>query len=141
MAVRRGRKTAADGRAVTGIPKRLDPPKHLDKDEKAVWRKIVNSVPAGHFDQSNEELLEEYVVAILSSRKSRKQIYSLPDDCSVKDLSEAVKLQDAISARIASLATKMRLAQQSTVDRRAAARKGVQDTTAETPWVTLHSMQ
>ena len=141
MAVRRGRKTAADGRAVVGIPKRLDPPKHLTKEEKVVWREIVASVPAGHIDKSNAQLLEEYVVQILASRQARQLIYGLPKDCSVKEFAEAVKVQDGISSRIASLATKMRLAQQSTVDRRAAARKGVQDMTAETPWQNLHSMQ
>ena len=141
MAVRRGRKTAADSRVAAALPQRPEPPRGLPKAEKDLWREIVKSVPAGHFDAGTLPLLEEYCRQIVMGRQAGKMVASLPKDVSIDEFDKLTRVQDRIAARIIGLATKMRLAQQSTVDRRAAARKGGQDTTAETPWQTLHAMQ
>jgi hypothetical protein len=125
---------------VTALAQRPEPPKGLPKAEKDLWREIVKSVPAGHFDAGTFPLLEEYCGQILAGRQARKMVAALPKDVSIDEFDKITRVQDRISGRIAALATKMRLAQQSTVDRRAAARKGAQDTTAETPWQNLHTM-
>ena len=110
----RGRKSAASLTVVpTGLPSRLEPPAHLSQAQADIWRAVVETKPADWFGADSAPLLTEYVRAVDMTNLLELQIQAAvagEGDISMKDL---LKMRDTEARRAVTLATKMRLTQQS----------------------------
>jgi hypothetical protein len=71
----RGRKTADNLIAVSvnGDPPRLQPPEHLDQEERTLFTEIAEACSPRHFVASDLPLLVSYVQATLLSRRAVKK--------------------------------------------------------------------
>ena len=97
-------------------------PKDLSGAERQLWDEIVESKPADWFGPDNAPLLKEYVRAAVACDQFAARVANAmagDDDGLVKT---TLDLRDRESRRAASLATKMRLTQQSRYGARDAAR-------------------
>ena len=63
--------------------KRPEPPKHLSRVAKAMWRQIVNSRPPDHFGPGATHLLESFVVVTLAARDLAPAVEADPRDAAV----------------------------------------------------------
>lgn len=120
---KRGRKSLASQaiRPVTPveIAARPAPPDELSDEEAMEWQAIAERLPADWFTRETQGLLVQYCRHIVTARRIRQLIEKLEreEDFSMKDWAEALKMQTRESQVIASLATKMRISQQSTYDK------------------------
>lgn len=106
---------------------RQRPPHDLSDEEVVVWAAVVESEPADWFSPSTAPLLTEYCRHVVAARRvaeliERATSHIDPDTkeptLSIKDYDRLLKMQRGESAAIASLATKMRISQQSTTNHR-----------------------
>lgn len=140
----RGRKSAAEiavldldnknkGADATGDDNKPAPPKELTKEEAAEWLAVVERLPADWFPRETWPLLTQYCrhvvasthVAKLITAERRKPVKQRD----IADLDRLLKMQEREGRAISSLATRMRLTQQSNVDPE---RK--KPRTAQKPW-------
>jgi hypothetical protein len=114
-----GRRSAADLAVVTAMPLRLlQAPADLTTDQAAIWSEIVASKPHDWWDAASVPLLSAYCRAAVESRRVGHMVESvsaqlLTADGDLKQYETLRKLQAQLSAEMTSLATKMRLSQQS----------------------------
>jgi hypothetical protein len=125
---------------------RPDVPYDLTDDEGAVWRSVVDAEAADWFRPSQLPMLTQYCRHVVSSRKIAGMVRALEDEVTkaaeaaetskvsailgaMKAIDRLLKMQDRESRAIASLATKMRIAQQSTYDK-----SKKKPTLAKRPW-------
>lgn len=115
----RGRKSAAQLATVTALPLRLlEAPSDLSAEEADVWAKVSATKPGEWWDAGSLPLLAQYCRATVQSdlvadlvRTVSDNLRTDPDELGrYKDLR---KIQAALTAELTSLATKMRLTQQS----------------------------
>jgi hypothetical protein len=115
-----GRKSADTAALLTDdSPPPLDPPKYLNAAERELFKELIASISTRAFVPSDMPLLVSFVQATLLSRKTAG------DPEQIGTWKEAVKVQ-------AVLATKLRLAPQSRLDRKVAGR--IQARVAPDPW-------
>lgn len=113
----RGRKSVDALSVVTSIPgQRLEPPAALSEREAGVWRAIVATKPHDWFNADTIPLLMDYCRAAVAAddlageiRKFKK----IPSGAKFARYVALRKLQDQNTRIMATLATKMRLTQQS----------------------------
>lgn len=135
----RGRKSAASLAVVTPLPgQRPEPPEGLSDAESAVWRSVVATKPSDWFTADTFPLLVEYCRASIAAQQTAaalEKYTTVPTGPTKFARFLALrKLQDTQGRLLATLATKMRLAQQSKYGARGAdgaARRGAQ---GEKPW-------
>lgn len=138
---KRGRISAAALSIATPAPVEVVPrqraPHDLIDEECEVWAAVVNNEPADWFSPSTVPLLAQYCRHVVQSRRIAELIEQATGHIdrktrqptlTVEDYDRLLKMQERESRAIASLATKMRIAQQSTTNHRgnktpAAARK------------------
>lgn len=131
----RGRKSSASLAVIKGgAGARIEPPKGMPKAQRELWLAVVGSKPADWFGPDNAPLLSEYVRAVDMANKLERQIDRLTesDEVDSEELRNLLNMRDKESRRVTSLATKMRLSQQSkyteksaaTADRRASSQGG-----------------
>lgn len=126
---KRGRKSAADlmiqRDGVVSAMHRPEPPYSLWRDEEQdIWRRIVQDLPADWFSGRNLDLLTEYCTAVVSARRLAQMLHHIERQSGEMDIAEWTKLLRAHAQQagvVKSLATAMRLSQQSTYGPRAAA--------------------
>jgi hypothetical protein len=110
----RGRKSTASLSVVaTSLPQRMEPPEYLTESQEKLWREVIASKPIEWFGPDNAPLLVEYVRAVDMGNLLELQIAAAmagEGDIGMKDL---LKMRDTEARRAMSLATKMRLTQQS----------------------------
>jgi hypothetical protein len=113
--LQRGRKSLANVTAlrVDGKPSRLAPPPHLNATERKLFTDLVAATNAKHFTESDSPLLVSYVQATLLSRRAIKKAGR--DARALSTWEKACRMQAVI-------ATKLRLAPQSRIDRKAVTR-------------------
>lgn len=116
MAQQRGRKTAGALEAVVST-QRPEPATHLTDEQKEIWTRVVNALPPEWFRAETLDLLSRYCAQVTAARQLDQRIEALPADAPLADLKLLMALQDKASRVIMSLATKMRLSQQSTYDK------------------------
>ena len=95
---------------------RLAPPDGLLESEATLWRDVVDSKPADWFQADSAPLLVEYCRAVVMSGRLNLLVEAaLAGDAGEDGLSlkDALKMRDLESKRAMSLATKLRLTQQS----------------------------
>lgn len=104
---------------VARLPQRPNPPDHLSEAESAEWTAIVRAMPADWFPRETHGLLAQYCRHVVASRRVAALIEGA-DDADAPALARLLRMQVAQSGAIAALATKMRMAQSATIDRRRA---------------------
>lgn len=119
----RGRKSAdalaiasrAAGALETHV--RPDAPYDLTDDEAAIWRGVTQQMPGNWFGPETYPLLTQYCRHIVRSHRVSQliQAQEQSDDMALENYDRLLKMQERESRAIATLATKMRLAQQSTI--------------------------
>ncbi len=120
----RGKASAASLSITTTGPvtimERQPAPHDLTDEEVEVWAAVVGSEPADWFTPSTVPLLRQYCRHVVHARRIAELIERATSDpeLAVKDYDRLLKMQDRESRAIASLATKMRVAQQSTTNHR-----------------------
>lgn len=132
-----GRKSAASLAVVTaeGLAeiRRPEPPEELTDDQSHEWRAVVNRLPAEWFPRETHGMLAQYCRHIIAARRVAQMIQTLEDELakaadegtskaeillqSTKAMDRLLKMQEREGRAISSLATRMRISQQSTLDR------------------------
>lgn len=141
--LQRGRKSA-DALAINVndpvIGERPEAPDGMPDDQKAVWEQVIQSCPPDWFPPETLDLLTQYCVHVCRARLLAQGVNDLsriqgrtPEE--TKLMYDLMRQEHRQSRMIASLATKMRIAQQSTYDK---SRKRGQRaaSTATKPWAT-----
>lgn len=127
------RKSAAALAVVQGggrADARIPPPSDLSETEAELWSEIVDSKPADWFDVDSAPVLKEYVRAIVTCDQLARVVGQALNGAGM-DLKTALDMRDKEARRLTSLATKLRLTQQSqytaksaaTANRRAAGKR------------------
>lgn len=120
----RGRTSAAHLSVVTtGAVEKIDRPKapdDLTDEQSEEWRAVVERLPADWFPRETWALLAQYCRHVVTSRRVQKIIEALESEkeFDVDAYDKALKMQERESRCIASLATRMRLTQQTTYDKK-----------------------
>lgn len=131
----RGRKSAASLAVISasGIEptERPKPPAELSDEQSFEWVAVVNRLPADWFGRETQGLLAQYCRHVVAARRVAALIASAEADteCSIKDYDRLLKMQEREGRAISSLATKMRLSQQTTYDK-----SKKKPATARKPW-------
>lgn len=126
--IQRGRKPTA-ALTVVSLPHRLpEPPADLTAEQVDVWKAVVATKPSDWFGPDTLPLLAAYCRACvehawISGQIDAKKIEWLADDEGLKRYDTATRLQERQARLMTSLATKMRLTQQSQYGARGAARE------------------
>ena len=121
--VKRGRPSGAELTEVPvtplGVQQLIKPPHDLTGQETEVWVAVINAEPADHFSASTAPLLAQYCRHVISSRRVAKLIERMVgEELSIRDYNELLHMQERESRILATLATKMRISQQSTTNHR-----------------------
>lgn len=99
---------------IVSIP-RAKPPDELTPEQKVIWHSIVNKLPADHFPPSTHLVLVEYVRHVVTARRIahlKNQIENAAT-LNVEEYAQLCKLAESESRTLSSLATRMRMTQQS----------------------------
>lgn len=130
----RASKAAQEVQSLVLPGQRLAAPRHLSTDQRSIWRAIVNRLPADWFTAENMPLLTAYCRHIDNGNRLAKAIAAITDLAS--DESDRLHKMAEREARAASsLATRMRLTQQSRYNALSANTAAKNSGTAERkPW-------
>lgn len=130
------RKSSAALSVITPSPlQRLAPPKGLTKEQAALWARVVESKPADWFTPDNAPMLAEYVRASTMCDILEAQIQAAVAGDDAAEVKAYLDMRDKESKRVSSLATKLRLTQQSRYTPQAAA-TATKRAGASRPWKT-----
>jgi hypothetical protein len=129
----RGRKSAASLTVAAPVQslERPDAPYDLTDEQSDEWWAVVNRMPADWFPRETHALLASYCRHVVSARRISQLIVDAEKSkvIDVDVLDKLYKMQERESRAISSLATRMRLTQQTTYDK--SKKKGTQ---AKNPW-------
>ena len=92
---------------------RLAPAYGLDEAEIALWRDVVNTKPAEWFADDSAPLLKEYVRAAVMCDQLDIQVKAAMAGDDAGMVKTLLDMRDKESKRVLSIATKLRLTQQS----------------------------
>lgn len=128
----RGRKSAAQlsvAQLVEIVP-RPTAPDHLTDAQAEVWDRVVGRMPGDHFTDENLDLLAQYCRHVVEARRIADMVAGMAGDpdTSLEDYDRLLKMQEREGRAMSSLATRMRLTQQTRQDRRTQAK------TSKRPW-------
>lgn len=104
---------------ITSLPgQRLDPPARLAADAAEIWRDIASSKPHDWFTVENRDLLEALCVAIVAHRSvaaqlKRMTVRKLGTDEGLARFDKLTRIADRQARVMSSVATKLRLTNQS----------------------------
>ena len=114
------------------VIERQPAPHDLTDEEVEVWAAVVGAESADWFSPSTVPLLRQYCRHVIHARRVAELIERATSDpdLTVTDYDRLLKMQERESRAIASLATKMRLAQTSTRNDRANKRSSA----SRKPW-------
>ncbi len=125
MQRKRGRQSGAslmvsDLRESIQVVERQKPSHDLTDEEVEVWHAVVSTVPADWFDRGTAPLLSQYCRHVVQARRLAELIEKATSDADLQitDYDRLLKMQQRESGAICSLATKMRISQQSTTNHR-----------------------
>ena len=101
-----------------GVVDRPEAPQHLTIEQKKEWDAVVERLPADWFPRETQGLLEQYCRHKVSADKvaelvQNEQNKAYPD---IETLDRLLKMQEREGRALSSLATRMRITQQSTID-------------------------
>jgi hypothetical protein len=138
----RGRKTGGAMVAVTPIEQaRIVAPSALTAEERKIWRETVDAKPADWFGIEQAPLLESYCRHVCEARMLGKAIAQVQggsiansSDEDLLRLDRLCRMRDREVRAVSALATRMRLTQQSVIDKRVAGTHGEAFNSKTTPW-------
>ncbi len=137
----RGRKSSAELSTISAsgleVHRRPDPPEHMGEEAVAIWRAVVNSLPADWFTPGTLPLLDALCGLTVSQRFTLRALQVVErggDDFDRDEWERLLKQLGEISGRIATLATRMRLTPQSRYGPRGAATAGRLPPDGPKPW-------
>jgi len=104
-----------------GVPARLAPPEDLTPEQAARWVAVVDSKPVEWFGPDSAPLLKEYVRAEAMCDLLAVQIEAGIAGGESGEVKALLDMRDKESKRLTSIATKLRLTQQSRYTPQAAA--------------------
>jgi hypothetical protein len=119
----RGRKSAAANAVATLVRpeavQRPDSPYDLTDEESDEWWAVVNRMPADWFPRETHGMLSQYCRHVVSARRIAQLIQQAmkADAFDVDAYNQLLIMQDREGRAISSLATRMRLSQQSLYDK------------------------
>ena len=104
---------------------RPDAPYDLTDEQADEWRAIVNRLPADWFPRETWPLLAQYCRHAVAARRVAQMVKAIEEEkeFDLAAYDRALKMQEREGRAISSLATKMRLSQQTTYDK--SKKKGV----------------
>lgn len=105
--------TAALSVVPIGVASRLSPPDDLTVAQATLWRAVVDSKPVEWFGEDSAPVLKEYVRAVAMCDLLAMQIEAAIAGGEPGEMKGCLDMRDKESKRVASLATKLRLTQQS----------------------------
>lgn len=116
---KRGRKSAAELAIVSPIE--VDPrpaaPSDLTDEQAAEWDACVSRMSATHFSRENQALLLQYCRHVVSAKRVAQMIEDHEQgELDLDAYDKLLKMQEREGRAISSLATRMRLTQQSRFD-------------------------
>ena len=138
----RGRKSTAQLALLDDVPveppKVVEPPADMPEDQKEVWRRVVASCPPDWFQPETLDLLTQYCIHVCRSRFLAGLINGMNTAAigtSTEKVLELMRQEHRQTRLVASLATKMRIAQQSSYDKSARKRgSGKLSAGTSNPW-------
>lgn len=94
------------------------PPAELGDEQKQEWLAVVNRLPADWFPRETHSMLAQYCRHVVAARRVAQLIESAEqsDPFAVEDYDRLLKMQEREGRALSSLATRMRMTQQSTYD-------------------------
>src|SRR5262245_13170770 len=132
----RGRPSSKDlelvGPRPIEIVERIRPPHELNDEETEFWVAVTASEPADWFSASTAPLLTQYCRHCVHARRIAELLERATGDKALdpNNYDRLLRMQERESRAIVTLATKMRICQQSTTNHRGNKRTG----TAKKPW-------
>jgi hypothetical protein len=103
------------------VSPRPDPPRELTAEQADEWRAVVDRLPADWFPRETHGLLVQYCRHVVAARRVAQLIESLEtssdSEFDVGRYDELLKMQEREGRALSSLATRMRLTQQTTYDK------------------------
>lgn len=117
----RGRKSVASMvTTVVETVSRPDAPYDLTDEQADEWRAVVNRMPADWFPRETWALLSQYCRHVVAARRIAQLISATESRKSVdvEDYDRLLKMQEREGRAMSSLATRMRISQQATVDKK-----------------------
>ena len=127
----RGRKSGAAlemvGRQLVTATERPDPPQELTEEQAQEWSEVINRLPADWFHRENFSLLAQYCRHVVAARRVGQLVddYGKNEAFDIADYDRLLKMQEREGRALSSLATRMRISQQSTYDaKKGKTRKG-----------------
>ncbi|PKH20223.1 hypothetical protein CIG19_18910 [Enterobacterales bacterium CwR94] len=138
----RGRKSLATQSAVAlpSLPEnRLQPSIHLSDPEITVWIRLVNDSPANSFSETHRDMLEMYCRHVVQARLLTTQIEDfemewLSRDDGLKRYDKLLTMREREVRSASSLATRLRITRQATVDPKTVGRANSNMPTEKKPW-------
>lgn len=116
----RGRKSSQElTRAPTvEVVDRPDAPYDLTDEQSEEWWAIVNRMPADWFPRETHGMLAQYCRHVIASRRVAQLIKGHEDNpvMDIEGYDRLLKMQEREGRAISSLATRMRISQQTTYD-------------------------
>lgn len=137
----RGRKGFSSSVVVLqgGVGSYPEPPEGLTDEQQGLWREIVRTKPVDWWGADSYPILAQYVRCITDSRVQARAIDNfqeswLADPEGLKRFKTLMDVRKATSAQLVSLATKMRLTQQSRYTEGSAATAARRASAPKKPW-------
>lgn len=98
---------------------RPDAPYDLTDEQAIEWRAIVNRMPADWFPRETHGLLAQYCRHVVAARRTAQLVERCEqaENLDVDQYDKLLKIQEREGRAISSLATRMRLTQQTTLDK------------------------
>ena len=130
----RGRQSAASLTVIAAgieVVPRPNPPDELTDEQAHEWRAVVNRMPAEWFPRETHGMLAQYCRHVVAARRVAQLIEAeeSKDAVDVETYDRLLKMQEREGRALSSLATRMRLSQQTTYDP-----KKKKPTEAKRPW-------
>lgn len=118
---KRGRPSASDV-ADTNVAsiERPNPPAHLTKEQREVWRMVVSEAPPGEFTKDRWPLLESYCVHSITRRRCDALINETErqDDIDSREYKRLCEIRGKESSLISQLGIRLNIAQSTAYERR-----------------------
>lgn len=106
------------GSPLEGISRPI-PPSELSLEQRNEWLAVVNRLPADWFPRETHAILAQYCRHVVAARRIAQLVDRLEADSesfNVEEYDRLLKMQEREGRALSSLATRMRLTQQSTYD-------------------------
>jgi hypothetical protein len=119
----RGRTSSASLSVTSAAPvdviQRPDAPYDLTDEQSEEWWAVVNRMPADWFPRETHSMLAQYCRHVVAARRVSQLIANAEgsDPFDVEGYDRLLKMQEREGRALSSLATRMRLSQQTTYDK------------------------